>query len=154
MGQTRLGGSFVIRVLQLILQWIELPLGGQRRGLSLSSLVSSSITHQHVILCLHSSSLLFQLSFYCCDLMNMAQSSYIVYLLAFTLFHTQFKSKINRAIILIWESKQLLCFNTFELLETKDQPLSTTIKKKKIPTMLKHIRIVNSLLPCSNNAVK
>ena len=39
------------------------------------------------------------------------------------------------------------------LIETKNQPLRTTIKKK-ITTMLKHIRIVNSLLPCSNNAVK
>ena len=34
MGQTRLGGSFVIHVLQLILQWIDLLLGGQRRGFS------------------------------------------------------------------------------------------------------------------------
>ena len=32
-----------------------------------------SITHRHVILCLHSSSLLFQLSFYCCNLINIVR---------------------------------------------------------------------------------
>ena len=33
---------------------IDLPLGGRRRGFSLSSSVSSSITYRGVILCLHS----------------------------------------------------------------------------------------------------
>ena len=91
MGQTRLGGSFVIRVLQFILQWIDLQLEGRRRGFQLSFSVSSSITNQRVILCQHSFSLLFQLSFYYCNLMNMAQSSYIISPLTFTLFRTLFK---------------------------------------------------------------
>ena len=56
-----------------------------------SSSVFFLITHQRVILCLYSSSLFFQLSFYCCDLMNMAYSSYIVCSLTFTLFRTQFR---------------------------------------------------------------
>ena len=49
----------------------RLPLGGRRRGFSPNSLVSSSITHRRVILCLHSSSLLFYLSFYYCVIMFM-----------------------------------------------------------------------------------
>ena len=49
----------------------RLPLRGRRRGFLPSSLVSSLITHWRVILCLHLSSLLFYLSFYCCVIMNM-----------------------------------------------------------------------------------
>ena len=113
MGQTRLGGSFVICVFQLILQQIDLPLGGRRRGFSPSSSFSFSITHQRVILYLHSTSLLFQLLFYCCDLMNMAQSSYIVCSLALLYSALSLsQNKINRALILIWGSKHLLCFHT------------------------------------------
>ena len=113
MGQTRLGGSFVICVFQLILQQIDLPLGGRRRGFSPSSSFSFSITHQRVILYLHSTSLLFQLLFYCCDLMNMAQSSYIVCSLALLYSALSLsQNKINRAVILIWGSKHLLCFHT------------------------------------------
>ena len=37
----------------------RLPLGGRHRGFMSSTSVSSSITHWRVILCLHSSSLLF-----------------------------------------------------------------------------------------------
>ena len=111
MGQISLGGSFVIRVLQLTLQWINLPLGGQWRGFSPSSLVSSSITRLGVILCLHLSSLLFQLSFYCCYLMKMAQSSLLFVCSHSLFFHTQLsQSKINRAVIFYLGSKQALVF--------------------------------------------
>ena len=90
-GYIRLGGSLVTRVSQQIIQWINLPFRGRWRGFTLSTLVFSSKTHQRAILCLHYSSLLFQLSYYYCVLLNMAQSSYFVYLLAFTLFCTQYK---------------------------------------------------------------
>ena len=56
----------------------RLLLGGRWRGFSLSSSVFSSITHRRVILCLHSSSLLFYLSFYCYIIMIMNQSSLFV----------------------------------------------------------------------------
>ena len=46
---------FCFYVLQLILYWIDLPLQGWRTSFS----PRSSITRRHVILCLHSSSLLF-----------------------------------------------------------------------------------------------
>ena len=65
MGYTRLGGSFVICVLQLYSLVYRLPLGGRRRGFSLSSSVSSSITRLGVILSLHLSSLTRVLYFYC-----------------------------------------------------------------------------------------
>ena len=90
-GQIRFGGSLAIHVSQLIVQWIDLPFRGRWRGFTLSISVSSSITHRRVILCLHSSSLLFQLSFYYCILMNMAWHSFIICSLSFTLFRTQFK---------------------------------------------------------------
>ena len=63
--ETRLGGSFVIRVLQLYSLVDRFCLGGSRRGFLPSSLVSSSIIRLGVILCLHLFSLLFNLSFYC-----------------------------------------------------------------------------------------
>ena len=92
----------------------RLPLGGRRRGFSPSSSVSSLITHRRVILCLHSSSLLFYLSFYCCVIMIMGQSSLFVYPLALLYSALSLsQSKINRVVTLIWGSKQLLCFNTF-----------------------------------------
>ena len=129
MGQTRLGGFFVICVLQLILQWIDLPLRGQRRSFSPRSSVSSSITHRSDILCLHYSSLLFQLLVYYCKLMNMTQSSYIVCSLAFTLFRTQLsQSKINRVIILIWGFKQLLYFHTNSSFQKKNKKRNQTQK--------------------------
>ena len=62
MGYNRLGGSFVICVLQLYSLVDQFRLGGSRRGFSPSSSVSSSITRLGVILCLHLSSLLFKLS--------------------------------------------------------------------------------------------
>ena len=65
MGYNRLGGSFVICVLQLYSLVDQFRLGGSRRGFSPSSSVSSSITRLGVILCLHLSSILFKLSFYC-----------------------------------------------------------------------------------------
>ena len=65
MGWTRLGGSFVIRILQLYSLVAQFQLGGSQIGFSLSSLVSSSITQLSVTLFLHLSSLLFKLSFYC-----------------------------------------------------------------------------------------
>ena len=132
MGQIRLGGFFVICVLQLILQWIDLPLGGWRRGFSPSSLVSSSITYWCVILCLHYSSLLLLLLVYYCELMNMTQSSYIVCSLAFTLFRTLLsQSKINRVIIIIWGFKQLLYFHTNSSFQKKKKKR----KKKKKPNL-------------------
>ena len=69
----------------------RLLLRGRRRGFTPSTSVSSSIIHRRVILCLHSSSLLFYLSFYCCVIMIMGQSSLFVYLLTFTLFCTLYK---------------------------------------------------------------
>ena len=65
MGWTRFGGSFVIHVLQLYSLVDRFRLRGLQRGFLLSSLVSSSITRLSVILCLHLSSLLFKLFFYC-----------------------------------------------------------------------------------------
>ena len=49
----------------------RLPLGGRRRVFSLKSSVSSSITYRRVTLCLHLSSLLFYIPFYCCVAMIM-----------------------------------------------------------------------------------
>ena len=92
----------------------RLPLGKRRRGFSPSSSVSSSITHRRVILCLRSSSLLFYLSFYCCVIMIMGQSSLFVYPLALLYSALSLsQSKINQVVTLIWGSKQFLCFNTF-----------------------------------------
>ena len=65
MGYTRLGGSFVIRVLQLHSLVDQFRLGGLRRGFLPSSSVSFSITRLDVILCLHPSFLLFKLVVYC-----------------------------------------------------------------------------------------
>ena len=65
MGKTRLGRSFVIRVLQLYSLMDRFQLGGLRRDFSPISLVSSSIIHFGVILCLHLSSLTLVLYFYC-----------------------------------------------------------------------------------------
>ena len=64
MGYTRLGGSFVIRVLQLHSLVDQFRLGGLQRGFLPSSSVSFSITHLGVILCLHPYSLLFKLVVY------------------------------------------------------------------------------------------
>ena len=64
MGWTRLGGSFVIRVLQLYSLVDRFRLGGSQRGFSPTSSVASLITHLGVILYFHLSSLLFKLSFY------------------------------------------------------------------------------------------
>ena len=72
MGQTRLGRSFVIRVLQLYSLMDRFRLGGSWRGFSPSSSVSSSITRLGVILCLHLSSILFKLFIYCSLWLNMA----------------------------------------------------------------------------------
>ena len=65
MGQTRLGGSFAICVLQLYSLVDQFQLGESQRGFSPSFLVSTSITCLGLILYLHHSSLLFKLSFYC-----------------------------------------------------------------------------------------
>ena len=71
-----------------------------------------SITHRRIILYLYFSSLTPMLSFYCYVLMNMAQSSFIIYPLIFTLFRTQIsQSKSNLVIIFNWESKQALVFS-------------------------------------------
>ena len=56
-GQTKLGGSFIIRVLQLYSLVDRFRLERSQRGFSLSSSVSYSITCLCVILCLHLSSL-------------------------------------------------------------------------------------------------
>ena len=91
MGQTRLGGSFVIRVLQLYSLLYQFRLGGSRRGFSSSSSVSSLITHLGVILfCI---SLPYSLSFhYIVDdgriCLRIVLSVHCAYLL---LFHTLFK---------------------------------------------------------------
>ena len=49
-GQTKLGGSFVIHVLQLYSLVVQFQLGGSRKGFSSSSSVSSSIKRLGVIL--------------------------------------------------------------------------------------------------------
>ena len=90
-GQIRLGGSLANPCILTDYLVDRLPLGGRQRGFTPSTLISSSITHRRVILCLHFSSLLFYLSFYCCVIMIMGQSSLFVYPLAFTLFHTLYK---------------------------------------------------------------
>ena len=72
MGKTRLRGSFVIRVFQLYSLMDRFRFGGLQRGFLLSSSFSSLITHFGVILCLHISSLLFKLYFYCSLWLNMA----------------------------------------------------------------------------------
>ena len=59
MGWTRVGGSFVIHVLQLYSLVDRFRLGGLWRGFSLSSSVFSLITHLGVILCLHLAFILF-----------------------------------------------------------------------------------------------
>ena len=61
MGNTRLGGSFVIYVHQLYSLVDQFRFGGSWRGFSSSSSISSSITRLGVILCLHLSYLLFKL---------------------------------------------------------------------------------------------
>ena len=55
---------FVIHVLKFYFLVDQFQLGGSRRGFSPSFLVSSSITHLSIILCLHLSSLLFNLYFF------------------------------------------------------------------------------------------
>ena len=61
----RLGGSFVIRVLQLYSLVDQFQLGGSLRGFLPSFSISSLITCLGVISCLRPSSLLFKLFFYC-----------------------------------------------------------------------------------------
>ena len=90
-GQIMFGGSLANLCIPTDCLVDRLPLGGQWRGFSSSSSVSSLITHRRVILCLHSSSLFFYLSYYCCVILNLAQSSLFVHPLAFTLFRTQYK---------------------------------------------------------------
>ena len=110
-GQIRLGGSLAIRVSQLIVYWINLPLEGQRRGFSPSFSVFSLITHCHVILGLHLSSLTLVLYFYGLLFMFMHQSSigclHFIYSCS-TL--RQVRVKTNLAVIFISGSEQLLCF--------------------------------------------
>ena len=65
MGYTRLGGSFVICVLQLYSLVDRFRLGGSQRSFSPSFSVSSLITRLGVILCLHLSSLTLVLYIYC-----------------------------------------------------------------------------------------
>ena len=65
-GQIRLGGSLANLCILTDCLVDRFPLGGRQKGFSPSSSVSSSIIHQHVILCLHLSSLLFYILFYCC----------------------------------------------------------------------------------------
>ena len=100
-----------------ILQWIDLLLEGRRRGFSLSSLVSSSITRLGVILWLHLSSLTLVLQFYCLLFMFMHQSSYRFVALHLLLFRTQIsQSKSNLAVFFNWGSKQTLVYShNFEL---------------------------------------
>ena len=88
--QIRLGESFTNPCIPTDCLVDRLPLRGRWRGFSLSSSVSSLITHRCVILCLHSSSLLFYIPFCYCVIMIMDQSSLFVYPLTFTLFHTQY----------------------------------------------------------------
>ena len=71
-GQIRLGGSLSNPCIPTDYLVDQLPLGGWRRGFSPSFLVSFLITHRRVILCLHHSFILFQLSYYCCILLFMA----------------------------------------------------------------------------------
>ena len=59
----RLGGSFVIRVLQLYSLVDQFQLGGSLRGFLPSFSISSLITCLGVILCLHLSSLLLNFPF-------------------------------------------------------------------------------------------
>ena len=111
-GQTRLGGSFVIRVLQFYSLVDRFRLKGSQKGFSPSSSISSSITHLGVILWLHLSSLTLVLYFYCFLFMCMHQSRSMIalYLL---LFRTQIsQSKSNLAVILFYffGSKQALVF--------------------------------------------
>ena len=89
-GQIMFGGSLANLCIPTDCLVDRLSLGERWRGFTPSTSVSSSITHWHVILYLYSSSLLFQLSYYCCVILNMAQSSLFVHLLAFTLFRTQY----------------------------------------------------------------
>ena len=100
-----------------ILQQIDLLLEGRRRGFSLSSLVSSSITRLGVILWLHLSSLTLVLYFYCLLFMFMHQSSYQFVILHLLLFRTQIsQSKSNLAVFFNWVSKQALVYShNFEL---------------------------------------
>ena len=108
-GQTRIGVSFVIRVLQLILQWIDLPLGGRRRGFSLSFLISSWITRLGVILCLHPSSLIF-------DEYGLQQFYHLFACIYSYSVLSLSQSKSNRAITFNWGSKQALVYShIFEL---------------------------------------
>ena len=64
-GRLGLEGFLLFVYSNFILQWINLPVGGQRRGFSSSSSVTSLITRLGVMLQLHFASLLFQPSFYC-----------------------------------------------------------------------------------------
>ena len=100
-----------------ILQWIDLLLEGRRRGFSLSSSVSYSITRLGFILQLHLSSLTLVLYFYYLLFMFMHQSSYWFIAFYLLLFCTQIgQSKNNLAIIFNWGSKQALVFSyKFEL---------------------------------------
>ena len=117
LGRLVLEGLLLFVYSNFILQWIDLPLGGQRRGFSPSSSFSSSITRLGVILWLHLSSLTLVLYFYCLLFMLMHQSSYRCIVLHLLLFCTQIsQSKSNLAIIFYWESKQALVFShKFEL---------------------------------------
>ena len=118
MRQIRFGRFFVICILQLIFQWIDLLLGGRRRGFLPSSSISFSIIRFSVILYLYSSSVLFYLSFYCRYLMNMAQNSFIVLFACIYSYSTLnlSQSKNNRIVTFNWGSKQALVYSyKFEL---------------------------------------
>ena len=65
-GSRSLEGLLLFVYSNFILQQINFPFGGWRRGFSPSSSVSSSITRLGVILCLHLSSLTYVLSFIVC----------------------------------------------------------------------------------------
>ena len=121
-GQTRLGGSFVIHVFQLYSLVDQLPLGGRRRGFSPSSSISSSITHLSVILSLHLSSLLLSFNFISLimDEYGLGQCYRLFALIYSYSIVSLSQSKSNLAVILIWGSKQVLVFShKFELSNTK-----------------------------------
>ena len=118
-GQIRLGGSLADPCIPTNFLVDQLPLRGRWKGFTSRTSVSSSITHRcvgFVFASFFSTSLPFilLLCYHAYGLEQLVCLSSRIYSIPHLILS---QSKINRIVTLIWESKQLLCFHTFQSIQ-------------------------------------
>ena len=100
LGRLGLEGLLLFMYSNFIFQWINFNFRGLQRCFSPSSLISTSITHLGIILCLHLSSLTLVLYFYCLLFMFMHQSIYRLFARIYSYSALSLiQSKSNQAVI-------------------------------------------------------